>query len=200
MMKLLLSCVLFSFSSNVCAESFDNDNQYSIAPTPTTEVVMINFDKQEEVDFWRITNDSVMGGKSNGMIQPAADHGIFKGSISLENNGGFSSVFRSIKPLSKQLDTISIDIKGDGKVYQLRMAVSIEGYRLTYKHDFNTVAGKRERINFMLADFQATFRGREITNVPVLTAEKIQEVGFLIKTKVSSSFSLAIYHLMFLKA
>jgi hypothetical protein len=80
------------------------------------------------------------------------------------------------------------------------MAVSIEGYRLTYKHDFNTVAGKREQINFTLADFQATFRGRKITNVPVLTAEKIREVGFLIKTKVPSSFSLAIYQLMFLKA
>ena len=42
---------------------------------------------------WRIVNDGVMGGLSKGNIS-FTDGGtmVFKGNLSLENNGGFSSV------------------------------------------------------------------------------------------------------------
>ena len=48
---------------------------------------------------WSIVNDDVMGGVSQGSAQAVDDVLLFKGDISLENNGGFSSV--SFKPESK---------------------------------------------------------------------------------------------------
>ena len=45
---------------------------------------------------WSIVNDDVMGGISQGQAQAVDDVLLFRGQISLENNGGFSSV--SFKP------------------------------------------------------------------------------------------------------
>jgi len=137
---------------------------------------MINFTQQQSVDLWRITNDGVMGGKSQGRFLFEPGKVIFTGDISLDNNGGFSSVFRAIEALPKNLETVTIDIQGDGLTYQLKMIVNLDGYRLAYKHPFKTIAGQRETLTFTLADFQASFRGRNIDNAPVLKAEDIRVV------------------------
>jgi hypothetical protein len=155
--------------------------------------IMINFTEQKNTDNWRITNDSVMGGESKGHFLSGQDKGMFTGNISLENNGGFSSVFQMIEPLVKNLETVTIDVEGDGTTYQLRMIVSLDGYRLAYKQNFDTVAGQRETLTFTLADFQASFRGRIITNAPVLKSENIRQVGFLVTKKVPGPFSLSIF-------
>jgi hypothetical protein len=158
--------------------------------------IMINFTEQKNTDNWRITNDSVMGGESEGHFLSDQDKGMFTGNISLENNGGFSSVFQMIEPLAKNLETVTIDVEGDGTTYQLRMIVSLDGYRLAYKQNFDTVAGQRETLTFTLADFQASFRGRIITNAPVLKSENIRQVGFLVTKKVPGSFSLSIFSVL----
>ncbi|MBA6290353.1 CIA30 family protein [Colwellia sp. MB3u-4] len=158
---------------------------------------MINFTEQQSLDSWRITNDGVMGGKSQGQISLQANKAIFSGDISLANNGGFSSVFRPIEPLAKALETVTIDIEGDGLTYQLRLMVNLDGYRMAYKQSFDTVAGQQTQLSFTLADFQASFRGREIPNAPVLTSENIREVGFLVTSKVAGPFSLVITSVSF---
>lgn len=159
---------------------------------------MINFTDQQSVDLWYITNDGVMGGKSQGRFLFEQGKAIFTGDISLDNNGGFSSVFRTIASPSKNLENVTIDIQGDGLTYQLRMIVNLDGYRLAYKHEFKTVAGQRQTLTFTLADFQASFRGRNIDNAPVLKAEDIREVGFLVTNKVPGTFSLSVFSLHFL--
>ncbi|MBA6225900.1 CIA30 family protein [Colwellia sp. MB02u-18] len=158
---------------------------------------MINFTEQQSLDSWRITNDGVMGGKSQGQISLQVNKAIFSGDISLANNGGFSSVFRPIEPLAKALESVTIDIEGDGLTYQLRLIVNLDGYRMAYKQSFDTVAGQQTQLSFILADFQASFRGREIPNAPVLTSENIREVGFLVTSKVAGPFSLIIASVFF---
>jgi hypothetical protein len=178
-----------SGSANLSAS--EKNNKY-------VEPYMIDFSNQEE-GLWRITNDGVMGGLSNGKIYFYPDHGVFSGDISLDNNGGFSSVFRTVENLPESSEQFVIDIEGDGQAYQLRIAIYINGYRLAYKHDFKTVANKREKLIFQLADFKATFRGRMIKNAPILSSEDIREVGFLVTKKIAGEFSLSIFQLFFLK-
>jgi len=158
---------------------------------------MIDFTKRQCVERWRITNDGVMGGKSEGHFLFEQDKGVFTGNISLDNNGGFSSVFRAIDHLATEFETVTIDVMGDGLVYELRMIVTLDGYLLAYKHSFNTVEGQREVLSFTLADFQASFRGRNITNAAVLNSGNICEVGFLVKSKIEGRFSLSIFSLNF---
>ena len=48
-------------------------------------------------DPWRSVNDGVMGGRSSGGMVQAEDALKFTGELSLENNGGFSSVRRLVE-------------------------------------------------------------------------------------------------------
>jgi hypothetical protein len=162
------------------------------------ELTMIDFKHSKEIAEWRIKNDSVMGGKSKGSFLFDQDHGVFTGYISLDNNGGFSSVFKSIEPLCQNIDTVTADILGDGHKYQLRIVTNSAGYRLSYSHEFNTISGQRERLKVHLADCKATFRGRLITSAPALKPDEIHEIGFLIAKTTAGEFSLSVYSLMFL--
>ena len=127
--------------------------------TRSTQLAMIDFTQQQEKSNWRISNDGVMGGESQGYILFEQGHGVFTGNISLANNGGFSSAFRAVPPMSQTLDTVTIDIVGDGLQYQLRMVTTINAQKIYYFHEFDTVIGQRQTLRFELANFQATFRG-----------------------------------------
>ncbi|MDC3220705.1 CIA30 family protein, partial [Flavobacteriales bacterium] len=55
--------------------------------------VIFDFNKSSDIENWIIIDDAVMGGKSSGSFKLNSEgHGLFEGVISLENNGGFSSV------------------------------------------------------------------------------------------------------------
>ena len=194
-MKFILSFIL-------CFSAYANNNHINSmvsgkANEKNSKYVqdyMITFSSQEK-NRWRITNDGVMGGLSYGKMIVKKGSGTFSGQISLDNNGGFSSVFLAVEDLSPSLNQLVIDIEGDGQPYQLRLITYINGYRLTYKHDFATTAKKREKVIFQLTDFQATFRGRNINNAPLLTSENIREVGFLMTKKVAGKFALSVFQL-----
>ncbi|WP_259367051.1 MULTISPECIES: CIA30 family protein [unclassified Colwellia] len=195
---LLLSTVLADYSLASTELKIQAKQNKQLAAMPKKEsALMINFTEQQSLDRWRITNDGVMGGKSQGQISLQANKAIFSGDISLENNGGFSSVFRPIESLAKALETVTIDIEGDGLTYQLRMMVNLDGYRMAYKQSFDTVAGQQTQLSFTLAHFQASFRGRDIPNAPVLESENIRQVGFLVTRKVAGPFSLVIASVSF---
>lgn len=153
----------------------------------------IDFSNPNEVNHWQSTNDGVMGGLSEGNISYKNNSCTFTGNISLENNGGFSSVYKKIKLLAKDLNTIDIDTYGDGSTYQLRAVVYVDGYRLAYKHNFKTTADKRDRVTLSLDNFQASFRGRIIENAPRLISQDIQEIGFLLSKKSAGNFSLKLF-------
>lgn len=161
----------------------------------TKDTLMIDFSQAEEIHNWTVTNDSVMGGLSSGGIHFGESTSVFSGEISLENNGGFTSINRPIKALAAGLDTIELDVEGDGFIYQLRASVLVDGYRMSYKHEFPTEKGERTTLSVSLHDFQASFRGRIINDAPTLTSEDIQSVGFLLANKRQGPFTLVLHRL-----
>ena len=55
-------------------------------------VVMEDFIPNENLN-WQVVNDGVMGGRSYGNLTRSGDsEALFSGNLSLENNGGFSSI------------------------------------------------------------------------------------------------------------
>lgn len=56
-----------------------------------TEPLTLDFGKGEATG-WRALNDGVMGGRSIGVVDYGRNTMIWEGTVSLENNGGFSSV------------------------------------------------------------------------------------------------------------
>lgn len=148
-------------------------------------------------DEWQVINDSVMGGLSVGDTDIVKDSFIFSGDISIENNGGFSSVYRPVPRLSKKLDAINLRIIGDGNLYQLRVRCQLDGYNLAYKLDFYTQKNIEQNLSFLLSDFQASFRGRIIADAPELNADCVTHVGFLITNKQPIKFSMQVTGIAF---
>ena len=176
----LLLSLIFLYSKSVAAE-----------------INMIDFTQPDEQQKWTATNDNVMGGISTGGF--IYDDGIsrFRGELSLENNGGFSSIKRSIESPAHEIDSAELLFIGDGRTYQLRFTTSKNGNRVQYKHDFDTIKGEQLNKTFHFNDFQAVFRGRLLSDAPELKAKDIQQIGFLIADKQPSYFELDLIQLHF---
>ncbi|WP_367889209.1 CIA30 family protein [Polaribacter filamentus] len=112
------------------------------------------------------------------------------GDISLENNGGFSSVrYRFEKILINKSTKISVRIKGDGKKYQFRIK-SNSGDYYSYISPFSTT-GEWQEIEIPLKDMYPSFRGRKLDQ-PNFSNDAIEEITFLIGNKNKEKFQLLI--------
>ncbi|MEZ8722478.1 CIA30 family protein [Vibrio pomeroyi] len=168
---------------------------WSKGSTAGTE--MIDFTQANEHKNWTATNDNVMGGISTGGIIYGDGMSQFKGELSLENNGGFSSINRSVESLSSEVDNVELTFVGDGRTYQLRFTTWKDGYRTNYKHNFETIKGEQLKKTFQLTDFQAVFRGRLLSGAPELKAQDIKQIGFLIADKQPLPFELNLIQIQF---
>ena len=146
----------------------------------------------DERDRWRSVNDNVMGGISQGAIAITEGTGVFKGELSLENNGGFSSVRRTSGDYDfSAASGLSLRVKGDGRRYQLRVQTT-DADSISYRAEFETTAGEWQTLQVSFADFEPVFRGRTVADAPTLNPAAITQVGFLIAAKRSGEFSLEI--------
>ena len=150
-----------------------------------------NFKNNLNLFGWKIINDSVMGGLSKATISLNSENiGVFKGSVSLENNGGFSAVkynFRQINVSS--FNKIVLKIKSEPKRYQLRLKVNQRDQQ-SYISYFET-NGEWQTIALNLKDFYPTFRGRKL-NMPNFQNNTMEEIGFLVGNKTTEDFKLLI--------
>lgn len=153
--------------------------------------VIFDFDQTSDVSGWRIVDDVVMGGRSSGSFELDADgHGVFEGSVSLENNGGFSSVRYNFQEIQvKEYTKISLTVKGDGKAYQFRLKSSSSDY-YSYVARFVT-SGEWQEIEITLADMYPSFRGRTLDQ-PNFSKDHIEEIAFLIGNNKKEDFKLLI--------
>jgi NADH dehydrogenase [ubiquinone] 1 alpha subcomplex assembly factor 1 len=158
------------------------------------EHVIYSFEKADEIESWRIINDGVMGGLSQSNII-SSDFGtaIFKGTVSLENYGGFAST-RTV-PVSYDLgeyEGIRIRVKGDGKKYQFRLRTDDSFDGISYRYEFTTEAGTWTIIDIPFNECKPVFRGRILKDVEAIIPEEIKQLGFLISDKQSGEFQIEI--------
>ena len=159
--------------------------------TSMTPNLIIDFSEKIDIENWIIVDDVVMGGKSSGSFKLSNDgHGLFEGSISLENNGGFSSVrYRFKRKLIKESTKIILKLRGDGKQYQFRIKSNTGDYS-SYISPFSTT-GEWQEIEILLKDMYPSFRGRRLDQ-PNFSSEYIEEITFLIGNKSQEQFKLLI--------
>ena len=153
---------------------------------------IFNFSKNAQLNNWYVVDDGVMGGRSKGSIkQDQEGHGVFAGNISLENNGGFSSLrYRLPEPMDiKGATKVVLKVKADGKEYQFRVSDQI-GKRYSYITTFTT-NGSWQEIVIPLNSLYPSFRGRSL-NMPNFSADVLEEITFLIGNKKTEDFELLI--------
>lgn len=156
-----------------------------------TSITIFQFNNTSNLDNWQVVDDVVMGGKSDGNFNLNTDgNAVFSGNVSLENNGGFSSVQYKFKPIAIQNSkTINIKLKGDGNSYQFRLKKDQNDY-YSYKKEFNT-NGDWQTITLQLSDFAPTFRGQTL-DFPNFNSDVLAQISFLIANKQPQNFKLEI--------
>lgn len=153
--------------------------------------VIFKFEPGSSTTGWQIVDDRVMGGRSQGNFSVNSEgFGVFKGLVTTENNGGFSSLrynFDGIK--TNNFEFIVLKLIGDGKSYQFRLKAS-DYQRHSYIYSFATT-GLEQEILIPLKDFYPSFRGR-VLDMPNFDADQIEQIAFLIGNKTNELFSLKI--------
>lgn len=152
---------------------------------------IVIFDKAQSSQKWYITNDVVMGGLSKSTMKvDKAGKAVFSGEVSIENNGGFAM---TRLPLNVKLDSkkskIVLQLKGDGKKYQLRLKSS-KNQRFWYVQTFQTT-NKDQIIELPLSEFYPSFRGYKL-DLGNFSGDKLKEVAILVGNKKNESFNLEI--------
>lgn len=154
-------------------------------------LLIFYFSSTSDWSDWQVGNDVVMGGKSMSKISSnESGHAVFTGDVSLENNGGFASIYYRFnsKDISGKKMAI-IRLKGDGKEYQFRIKADLN-QRASYIYTFKT-SGEWQTIEIPLDKMEPTYRGNKL-NLPNFNASQIQEVRFLIGNGKAESFSLTL--------
>nr|WP_309477241.1 CIA30 family protein [Tenacibaculum aquimarinum] len=105
----------------------------------TLEIMVFNFNKNADINKWLITNDNVMGGLSTSkMTLNNEGNGVFSGTVSLDNNGGFAMTRLPVDLIIDDRKTkVVVKLKGDGKAYQFRIKSS-NSQRYWYIQTFQT--------------------------------------------------------------
>jgi hypothetical protein len=136
-----------------------------------------------------VVNDGVMGGLSKGnfSVNDKGD-GFFTGHVSLENNGGFSSVRYNFESKSvSNYKKITLRLKGDGKQYQIRVKTRISDY-YSYIAYIKT-NGEWQTLEILFSNMIPSFRGN-ILDLPNYPGEYMEQFAILIGNKKNEDFKL----------
>ena len=152
---------------------------------------LFQFSQECNLSQWRILDDGVMGGLSQGQLALDSNgNGIYSGNISLDNYGGFSSIRLRLKTIQVSINQkIKLRIKGDGKQYQFRVKDKTSQYH-SYIYTFST-SGNWQTVVIPLNKMEPSFRGRRL-RIPNFNHSQIEEVSILIGNKKAESFKLLI--------
>jgi hypothetical protein len=153
----------------------------------TPPIILYNVNNSNN-GTWYVVDDGVMGGRSQGRLDLERGEVLhFHGKVSLENNGGFSSIrydMASVTIAGKRM--LRIKLKGDGKSYQFRVKKD-RRERYSYITTFTT-NGEWQDIEIDLRDMEPAFRG-SMLNLPNFDFDIISEIGILIGNKKAETFS-----------
>ena len=142
---------------------------------------------------WYTVDDNVMGGVSSSTVFVTDENALaFSGTMSLDNNGGFSSVRSSWEPMDLSgTDGILLRVLGDGKTYRLRIRSVEVGSEISYNALFATEAGSWTIVFVPYADMVPTYRGF-VMDVDPLNPATIGSFGLMLSDKQPGEFGLLV--------
>jgi monofunctional biosynthetic peptidoglycan transglycosylase len=165
----------------------------SVGEAATAKILM-EFAQAANEPAWNAVNDGVMGGLSQGGAEIVGGLLHFSGTLSLENNGGFSSVrtYGSNFDLSRAKGMV-LRVKGDGRTYQLRLSTDARyrGSRVSFGAEFTTKADAWIEVRIPFASLRPSYRGNMLEG-PALNLAKVEEVGLLIGDGRAGEFALKV--------
>ena len=160
------------------------------------DLSITEFDQKESQSFdWRVVDDGVMGGLSKGKIS-ITDNGILKfdGKLSLENNGGFSSLrSKDIQLNLSKYDGLLARVRGDGRSYQVRLGTdeTFRGMEVSFMAEFATTKGQWTEVKIPFNQLSASFRGMQLED-RTFDSSLVTRIGLLLGDKKAGPFELQV--------
>mgnify|MGYP001551771967 CR=1 FL=1 len=158
-------------------------------------MLTVNFDMNAV--SWRTVNDGVMGGVSSGGMVQEGELLVFTGELSLENNGGFSSVRRHVEQDLSGAGRIRLEVRGDGREYQFRIRQNTRFDGVAWRALF-TAGDDWQTIEIALDRFVPVFRGRTVAQAGPVVPSKIRQIGFLLADRNAGPYRLQIKEIAYL--
>lgn len=159
---------------------------------PTKTLTLFNFSTDTSFTSWGVQDDVVMGGRSSGHFEINTDgHGRFSGKVSLENNGGFSSIIHTLEePMAVGEHTaFSLRFRADGKPYAFRVK-SAAGDGFYHEAEFLT-NGDWETVVIPFASMKAVHHGEPV-DVPNYAGQTIHKLQLLIGNGMAQEFEIVV--------
>ena len=160
----------------------------------------IDFGKNKDGQNWRVVNDGVMGGLSRGSAHLKTNSILFKGDVSLDNNGGFSSLRSSLRTRDfSKYSQVTIRYKSKGVSKAMTLSVSRRWYVPNYKKSLPNTDAKWKTITFNLMDFDKYYIGRKIKGELTIEVRKeILRIGFTTDEKKYGDFEFEVDFIEFI--
>ncbi len=164
------------------------------AAIPVANAHPFSMSMSEKDSGWQVVVDGVMGGLSSGVIEETPDGMLFRGSLRLENNGGFSQIRTPIEMGSLEgADGLEIEVRGDGRTYIFDARVAnIRMMAASYQATFDTSDNEWTTIRLPFKDFSFHTFGRRVPSVGEIDPKLIESLGVTLADKQPGTFDLEI--------
>ena len=152
-----------------------------------SQSLVYDFNTKSKESDWVIVNDNVMGGLSSSQIRiNEIGNGVFEGSVSTVNNGGFSSVRLNLDNIHAKKDSyFKIRLKGDNKKYQFRIKKN-KSDNYSYTAKFKTDA-EWQTIIIPVIEMYPYIRGMKL-EMNNFNHDYFQQITFLIGNNKNEKF------------
>lgn len=159
---------------------------------------LFSFAAPEAAAGWRVVNDDVMGGRSEGRVDAAGDRLVFAGTTNTDG-GGFSSARCPLDapgleapPDLGAFDGLAVRVRGDGRGYELDVRTGERVGRMTvaYRAPLGAPAGAWHVARVPFGAFRASARGRALDRA--LDPAALCAVGFFLYDGADGPFRLEV--------
>lgn len=161
--------------------------------------MLFDFGTKEDGKDWYIVNDGVMGGRSSSKVKVDKNSLVFKGEVSLENNGGFASLRAPFGSYDlSSYSKVSIRYKASGQVPALSFDKDRRFFIPYYKLQLKNISDEWTTETHDLLDVKEYYLGE--TTGETLTKEllaSIIRVGFVVSNKKAGAFELEVDYIKF---
>lgn len=166
---------------------------------PLQSEYTIDFGKNKDGMDWIIINDGVMGGLSESSYSFSSNSVIFKGDISLANNGGFASMRTPIAKYDlSEFRDVEIRYRTKGRDFSLVLKNQRQFFLPNYQYTFNSKPEKWKTFKIPLLEFKETRLSNPTGNkIPKEILKDIIEIVIILNDKQSGPFEIEIDYIKF---
>ena len=157
-----------------------------------------DFGKDKSGEDWWVINDGVMGGLSKGRAEMKDNSLFFSGTISLENNGGFTSFRAPYKRMNLSgYTTMEVKYKSTGRTCAISLDQSTRFWLPNHKLNL-PLSDKWNTISIPLTELNEFRMGRKTGRTMSLEkAASIIRIGIITDSKDPGEFTFEIDYIKF---